>query len=63
MSLNKKYCNVCNHECHCIGHGYYVSSNKCDVCICDKCDCGILILGAGAVVKKTLWQKIKGWLF
>jgi hypothetical protein len=61
MSLNKKYCNICNHECHCVGHGYYVSGNKCDVCICDRCDCGERILGAA--VKKSWWQKIKDWLF
>ena len=61
MSLNKKYCNICNHECHCVGHGYYVSGNKCDVCICDRCDCGERIFGAA--VKKSWWQKIKDWLF
>ena len=60
MSLNKKYCNVCNHECHCMGQGYYVSSNKCDVCICDNCDCEPLILGASS--KKPWWKRCIDWL-
>ena len=55
----KTYCNICNHECHCMGRGYYVSSNKCSTCICDKCDCGVLILGSK--VKKSWWEIIKGW--
>jgi len=57
----KKYCSICNHRCHCVGQGYYVSGNKCDACICDKCDCGGVKLGAS--VKKTFWQKFKDWLF
>jgi len=57
----KKYCNTCNHRCHCVGQGYYVSGSKCDACICDKCDCGGVVLGANA--KKSWWQKFKDWLF
>ena len=61
MSLNKKFCNTCDHECHCVGVGYYVNADKCDACTCERCDCGPIILGA--TTKKSWWQKIKGWLF
>ena len=57
----KKYCNVCEHECHCVGKGYFIQSNQCGTCICDKCECRPVILGAS--VKKTWGQKIKDWLF
>ena len=57
MSLNKKYCKLCNHTCHCVGVGYFVSTNQCDSCICEKCDCGVEILGA----KESLWDKISKW--
>ena len=55
----KKYCNVCNHRCHCVGYGYYVNSNKCDACICDKCDCGQRIMGAA--VEESIFKKIIRW--
>jgi hypothetical protein len=22
--MAKKYCNVCEHECHCVGKGYFI---------------------------------------
>ena len=62
MSLNKKYCNICDHECHCVGKGYFVNSNQCGTCICDKCDCRTRILGAPEK-KKSWWQRYVDWLF
>jgi hypothetical protein len=59
--MAKKFCKACNHRCHCVGHGYYVNVDKCDTCICERCSCETLILGAPA--KKSWWEKIKGWLF
>ena len=61
MSLNNKYCNSCNHKCHCVGSGYYVSTGNCDVCICEDCDCGPVILGAR--VERPWWKKVLNWLF
>jgi hypothetical protein len=57
----KIYCNTCDHECHCVGKGYYVSSNKCSTCICDKCDCKPRIFGV--IQKESLWQKFVNWLW
>jgi hypothetical protein len=57
----KKICKTCEHRCHCVGQGYNVSTNKCDNCICDHCTCGGIVLGSK--IKKSLWQKIKDWLF
>ena len=59
--MTKKYCNVCEHECHCVGKGYFIQSNQCGKCIGYKCECRPVILGTP--VKKTWEQKIKDWLF
>ena len=58
--MASKYCNICNHKCHCIGKGYLIQSNQCGICICDKCDCGSIILGA-PTEKKSWFQKFINW--
>ncbi len=35
----KIYCKTCNHLCHCVGKGYYVSESFCDSCGCNECTC------------------------
>ena len=57
----KKFCKSCNHRCHCVGQGYFVSRDKCDICICERCECGPEVLGAP--VKKSWWQRYVDWLF
>jgi len=61
----KKFCKNCDHRCHCVGEGYYVNVDKCDACICERCECGLEILGApnkkGFFAK--LWQKYVDWIF
>ena len=62
-------CLTCNHKCHCIGSGFYVSSTECG-CGCFDCTCkGLKILEETNMLKK-IWNKIKGlwnrwveWMF
>jgi len=35
----KKYCKTCNHLCHCLGQGYFISESFCDSCSCTECSC------------------------
>jgi len=59
--MTKKFCKSCDHRCHCVGQGYYVSVDKCDTCVCERCECGPVILGAPT--KKSWWQRYVDWLF
>jgi hypothetical protein len=59
--MAKKYCNVVTNRMSLCRSRILCKCNKCDTCICERCECGPVILGAP--VKKTWWQKIKGWLF
>jgi hypothetical protein len=61
--MSKVYCKLCGHRCHCVGQGYFVSSNQCGTCICDRCDHkGILVLNKEVKMKKW-WKKFVDWLF
>lgn len=65
--MSKMYCKICGHRCHCVGQGYYVSSNQCSTCICDKCDHKEPLVLNGhlkeEVMIKKWWQKFVDWLF
>ena len=64
--MSKVYCKLCGHRCHCVGQGYFVSSNQCGTCICDNCSCKPMILGAPTTKKSwlgKLWERYINWLF
>ena len=57
----KKYCNECGHKCHCIGNGYYVSTEQCSTCDCDLCCCEQPLVLTEPVKKKSIWEKFIEW--
>jgi len=64
MSLNKKLCTDCSHECHCIGQGFHVSESICDACDCLFCNHEINQTKEKNMnwIKKQ-WQKFIDWVF
>ena len=57
----KKKCLECGHNCHCIGQGYYVSTEQCNACDCDLCCCEQLLVLTEPVKKKSIWEKFIDW--
>jgi len=62
----KQYCIKCEHRCHCIGQGFYVSKPTCSSCLCS--DCVHLeeheeVLTEQPSFFKRLWQKYVEWVF
>ena len=60
----KRICKICNHTCHCVGKGYHLSSNICDICDCNRCSHSII---EEVPPKKgffaRLWQRYIDWIF
>ena len=50
----KKKCLECGHNCHCIGQGYYVSTEQCNACDCDLCCCEQPLVLTEPVKKKSI---------
>ena len=50
----KKICNTCEHRCHCVGQGYFVSSTQCATCDCNVGNCGPIVLTEE--ITKKWWQ-------
>jgi len=60
--MAKEKCIYCGHKCHCVGQGYYVTSEDCSTCNCYICH-HEKPLKLKKEVKKSLWQRYIDWLF
>ncbi len=64
----KKYCVDCEHECHCVGSGFYVQDQNCyaDGCVCVDCNHNVKIdLYNNALIneEETMAKKIIKWVW